>query len=577
MQTVRRLYLYLISGVTLTLVATGLTLLGDALLAQLGFGRGTFIGGDPAGSRVQLSQAVALIGVGLPVWVIHWWLVERGLQPGNPTHEAERSSPVRAVYLSLVLAVALLVGVNSAASLVRSAGHALAGVGPNFDLGEPTIALPTAIVGGLVWLYHWLVRRRDLRVGPLSGAAAWVPRLYIYGVAALGLSSALGAVNGLFLLAADVLTPAAAAFDDPGFRRVALVDTTASVVTWGAVWLGHWWYAVRATRGTEPQAVGEALSRVRTAYLVGIFALGSAQALIDLIQAGRALLIGLLGAESILGVQTGTATLAREVVVPVLTALVWAAVAWLHLRWARREADRPEEPERPARVERLASHALSLVGLGFGAAGLAWLIGLALDVAFGGGRTIGGGGYWRVELSQFAPMAVLGLAVWLWSWRQVLGRYGRDPEAEARSTTRRGALLLTMAGAVLAGLSGAALVLYRLVSTLLRADVSADPVSELSTPLGVLSVAVAVAAYHGLLLRSDLAVRAAGAEAMPEAPAPVEALEATAVVPATGAPATAPTTRRLVLSGPPGADLDAIVASLRAGLPSEASLDDAGP
>jgi hypothetical protein len=93
----------------------------------------------------------------------------------------------------------------------------------------------------------------------------------------------------------------------------------------------------------------------------------------------------------------------------------------------------------------------------------------------------------------------------------------------------------------------------------------------------VLSVAVAVAAYHGLLLRSDLAVRAAGAEAMPEAPAPVEALEATAVVPATGAPATAPTTRRLVLSGPPGADLDAIVASLRAGLPSEASLDDAGP
>jgi hypothetical protein len=316
---------------------------------------------------------------------------------------------------------------------------------------------------------------------------------------------------------------------------------------------------------------------VRLTYLLGIVAYAAAQSVLGLAQGARAVLVVLLGAESVIGVQPGPAAIAREAVAPVIAAAIWAWVAWLHVRWVRREASRSGDAERPLRVERLISHAFSLLGLAFGASGLAWLLGLAIDVAFGGQRTIRSDDFWRVELAQFVPMAVLGWALWLFGWRDVLARRARDPEGEARSTTRRGALLLTMAGAVLAGLSSAALVLYRFVAVLLRADVSADPVSELSTPLGILAVAVAVTAYHGLLLRGDLAAREAPAEAvLPE-------LTTAAVPPTVAAPeptaepvATAPAARRLVLSGPPRSDLDAIVASLRAGLPPDHSLDDAG-
>jgi len=581
MQTARRLYLYLISGVTLAVLAAGLELLAFALLRALGLGGDSIFGGGPSETRVQVSQAVALIAVGLPVWLIHWGLAERGLRPSNPNREAERSSAVRALYLTLVFAVSLLVAVNSAASLLRAIGHSVIGGTQGFSLDDPALALPAMVVSALVWIYHWLVRRRDLGAGPLDGAAAWLPRVYLYGATALGLISAVGGVGELILVAAQRLVPGTVLIDEPSFARGSLIDAASGTVAWAAVWLGHWWYLARTTRGSDAQSVAEAVSRVRLTYLVGIVAYAAAQSVFGLVQGARAVLVVLLGAESVVGVQPGAAAIVRETVAPVIAAAIWTWVAWLHVRWVRHEASAAGDAERPLRVERLISHAFSLLGLAFGASGLAWLLGLAIDVAFGGQRTIPSDDFWRVELAQFVPMAVLGWALWLFGWRDVLARRARDPEGEARSTIRRGALLVTMAGAVLAGVSAAGLVLFRIVAMVLGAEVFGDPVSDLSTPLGVLAVAVAVAGYHGAALRADLAVRAV--PAAPAAPTEAAPTEAAALEPTEGVPAPAdlaadvPRPRRLVLAGPPGSDLDAVLAGLRASLPADHSLEEAGP
>ena len=69
------------------------------------------------------SLAAALIVVGLLVWGVHWLLVERSLRPDNPRHDEERGSAERALYLTLVLAVLLVLGVLAGIGLLERADN----------------------------------------------------------------------------------------------------------------------------------------------------------------------------------------------------------------------------------------------------------------------------------------------------------------------------------------------------------------------------------------------------------------------------------------------------------------------
>jgi hypothetical protein len=160
---------------------------------------------------------------------------------------------------------------------------------------------------------------------------------------------------------------------------------------------------------------------------------------------------------------------------------------------------------------------------------------------------------------------------WVWQWSSVLVRRRLNPDEEANSTIRRTFLYLTLGVAVVAGLGSATVILYRLVGSLLGASLSGNAVSELSTPLGAVAVAVAVLVYHGLLLRRDQALRS-------EVPAPPAAQVGVSSAAPTPALATDLSTmvadRTFVLVGPAGADLGAALAAARAALPDGIRLED---
>ena len=81
MQAARRLYLYTMSGITLGVIAAGLVILLEVVLEGTGLldrGPTSFT----AAPRERISQAVAMLGVGIPVWAIHWLLIQRGLAIG---------------------------------------------------------------------------------------------------------------------------------------------------------------------------------------------------------------------------------------------------------------------------------------------------------------------------------------------------------------------------------------------------------------------------------------------------------------------------------------------------------------
>jgi hypothetical protein len=558
MQTVRRLYLYLLSGITLGMLSVGLILLLEVTLAALGVGRGALAGGG-GGDRERLSLAAALVGVGLPVWGIHWFFVERGLRAANQHADAERASVVRALYFTVVLGVLLAFAAAATLSLLQDLITGVLGDPASgfYDAG-PANSIAVLVVTGAGWVYHAAIRRRDMRAGPLVGAAAWLPRIYLYGASLIALGNLLLTLGSLAALAAESLLGPPPDVQEPGFRNLELAGDLAAILVWGAIWLGHWWYAGRLVLDSGWRGASERPARLRLAFFIAVVGASAFAVTWFLGRAASAILVPVLGAGDALGGSTAGDDLVRALTASLLSAVPWAVAWWLHVRWVRAESPRSEAAGRSATVDRLDFGVVGLIGLGFGAVGAGWLVGLLIDAALGGNRTIGDG--WRLELAQYLPWAVLGFAIWAWNWAKLQRRLAADPVGEAGSTVRRTYLLIAVAAAVVSSLGSLAVVLYRLFGAILGVSFVGSAVSELSTPIGALLVAAAVAVYHGLALRHDMALRAgAEPEPMPAEP-PVEERPS--------APLGGELRRGLVLSGPADGNLDEALEALRAQLPA---------
>ena len=570
MQTARRLYLYVMSGVTLGILLVGLNTLLTVALHASGIGRGSLAGGTQA-DREQLSLAIALIVVGLVVWGIHWLAVERSLRAENPAHDQERGSAVRALYLTIVLTVLLAFGVIAGIQLLETisrriffeSGSVEGGFVFGQDLGG---SIATLVVTGMAWAYHAAIRRRDLGGEALSGAAAWLPRVYLYGATLLGLvltAVNLGTVLSSALAAAAGELPAGEEFE---FRRRVMADAVAGVIGWGVVLIGHWLYATSITRDTGWRGASERSARLRLAYLVAAVA---ASAIAVIVFGAQALSVSLglaLGVEDLITNEGALLSIGG----PFVSMLPWIGAWLLHLRWMREEATAAGDPDRMATVDRLDAYVVSLIGLGAAAGGVAGLLGLLLDSVLGGNRA--DLDFWRADVARWLALGAIGTVLWLWHWTRVQRRSADAPAVEADSTLRRAYLLIVVAASLITTLGTVAYLLYRLVSAILQVDSTDNVASALAMPLAALLVAAATAIYHGLVLRRDQALRAAGgAEEPPPAAAPIVEPEVTATE------VQQPARRTLVLSGPPGADLDTTVAAMRAALGPELQLEEELP
>ena len=173
MHIVRGIYLYVISLISLWVLAAGLA--GVMALALEGIGFSTelpIIAGRPDTVVEELSRSLALAGVGLPLWTIHWWLVERGADALPMEHERV----FRGLYLAIVLLLATVVSLTSAVDVVADLLATALGAA---DRDEPGRAdgLAWLSVALAIWAYHArLLLRDDLiwrrRATPQSGASS---------------------------------------------------------------------------------------------------------------------------------------------------------------------------------------------------------------------------------------------------------------------------------------------------------------------------------------------------------------------------------------------------------------------
>src|SRR5579872_2015143 len=113
MTSVRRTYAYLIAFAGLGMLAVAsanlLQVFVDVLLQSPVLGTGNSV-------RDVVSRYVAVGLVGLPVWLVHWWWIERWVRDPE-----ERASTLRRLYIYVVLAIAMVVTAYSVREAIRVA------------------------------------------------------------------------------------------------------------------------------------------------------------------------------------------------------------------------------------------------------------------------------------------------------------------------------------------------------------------------------------------------------------------------------------------------------------------------
>ena len=551
MQTARRLYVYLLSGISLGALVLGVTMLLTVLFEALGLGpSGDVVFGGEDVVRQQLTLASAVTAVSLPVWLIHWFVAERSVRPDRPGASVERTSDVRGLYFALAMGGLLLAMASGLASTIESIALERAGAdrfGRSIGGG-----LAAAIVAGAAWAYHVRLRTRDWSRGPMIDASAWLPRTYLYIATFAGLSILLGGINGFIELLGRLVLDEPPTFIDEStgpWWAYPLASSITSVAVGGAVWLGHAAYTNRLLSDQGWRGASERPARVRLAYFVAVLVATAAGTIYLLGDGAGNALAAALGVPD----TEGTGQTIGLIVLPILSAVPYAIAWWIHARWMDQEAATAGSSENVETADRLQLYPVALVGLAFGATATAWLIGILIDVALGGERLVAGDA-WRRELAQFAPFAVLGVAAWIWQWGRTGLRWAVDPIGEASSTTRWTTLLIILAVSIGAGVISLGFILYRLFGSVFGLTMTGDPISELSLPIGVVIVAAAVAVYHAGQLRRDQSLRAGVQTAQADVAAvPVQAW--------------------LRFTGPPGADVVSALSALRQHLPAGYGLE----
>jgi len=561
MATVKRFYLYAVSSISLLVLAGGLYNLASFILAEASdaVGVGLLDAGDDPG-RQQLSLAIALIAFGLPFFASHWWLIARGRRGMDPSSEGDRKSAIRAFHMGLISTVALAFILFAGVRLLNATLVTLLGLEDFFDARELTDPVSILVIAVPIWWFHASGRYRDIRHDRMTGAAAWLTRFHRYGWAFAGLLLVLFGTSAVLETVASVLIGRS----DLGAEDDWWLYTLAWSISAIAVGLTVFWVHANDARLTirDSLVIGEddRTTRLRPTY----FGLVLLVVLADGAVAIAASLAELLRWAAGIGEITDVPSFAELVIGPLLVALPFLVAGWLHWAALRREtAGRSREALVAAR--RLSLHLVALVGLAFMSAGAGQILGRLLDLAVGYGFVDDS---FVSELLWLVALPVIGALLWLPAWTAVLRGRGSDPIIERGANSGRAYLFLVVGASLVALVPGGVFTIYRLLDTFLGGS-GIGLGSDLAYPLSAAAVAASVGAYHARLLVSDLRVAAPGlATAVPSAvEPPLEA--ATTIQP----PPLNQAFLDLTLRGPEGADLDAVVRSLREGLPAGIALE----
>lgn len=476
MSVPRRVWLYLVTAVTLSVFAVGigqlLTLLFDKMvprdvIAQVG---------RPAFDIQQLSLGLAMVVIGGPLWFFFWRAIQRRVK-GN---EEEIGSGIRKIFLNLILISTAFTTIIAASDFLS---WLMAGV-PR-DRFTPSI-LATMIVAGLVWIYHYFVSEKE---GHPSSVAESLRRWYVYILAAFGLVwLAQGIVELINIAVINLpvwgnMLVAGQFWNDAARMRIAWI------LLGGITWYFHWFRM--AHRDFD--------STLRQVYFYLLAISGGA---IAALVAATILLfrffIWVFG-----GTPISVSPHFQFLGWAIPTILVGVAIWGYHRRLAHEEAE--TAPEQRLTAQRIYYYLMSFIGLGTSVTGLSLLFGVLIDLIINASSTplAVTAGWWKNQLGLCLALLIVGMPLWFYYWNGILKRVSTGGISEWRATSRRIFLYVIVGVAIVALVADMVNIVYQILSGVLNNNFGADVLRNAKWSLQTLIVMTVLLWYHWQILRAD--------------------------------------------------------------------------
>jgi hypothetical protein len=481
MKSIRRLYFYLVAFISIEVVVWGLVSLLRSVVDD------TISGGADA-----LAQALALILVGVPIFLIHWLWAQRA----SAREEEEKTATLRAVFFYAILLATLIPIVQNLLSFIDRAF--IQGVG--LEIGrafgafrEQTLAdnLIAIIMNGIVAAYFWNILRGEWATLPDPASRenfTEVRRLYRYVWMLYGLlMTVFGAqqvLRFLFYIPGDVLGE---------LGREVVVNGIALIVVGTPTWVYSWRIIQESL--VNPAEMGSVL-RLGLLYLLAlggvITVITTASMVLNVI------LTWLLGADR--SFSDFIQRIGGPISIGVPLGLVWAYYGY----WLNRHIEAVGDRIRQSALKRLYYYILAFIGLVVAFIGVASLLAFIIDMVTGFGILMNDAT--RGNLATSISSLIVGLPLWLTMWRPMQAEalsQGEMGDHARRSVLRKTYLYLVLFGSVIGGMVTAVALVYQLLKTVLTGEPGTDFVNNILNSTQLLFLFGVVLIYHLNVLRQD--------------------------------------------------------------------------
>jgi hypothetical protein len=443
MKSIRRFYFYLVAFISIEVVLWGLVSLLRSIVDK-----------SISGGADALAQALALVLVGVPFFLIHWLWAQRAA-----AREAEeQNASIRAVFLYAILLATLIPVVQNLLSFIDRSFVEVAGLGIGrafSSFSRQTVAdnLIAILMNGIVALYFWNVLRSDWIKLTDKENYSDVRRLYryiwmLYGLL-LTVFGAQQVLRFLFYVPNGLLGH---------LGREVAINGMALLVVGTPIWV-YSWHVIQDSL-MDPAEMGSNL-RLVVLYLLSL------GGVITVITAAWLVLNTILNV--LLGQDLSYNELLQKVGGPISIAiplgLVWAYYGY----WLNRHIEAAGDEVRRAGLKRLYNYILALIGL---------------VVAF----------------------VIVGLPLWLAMWRPMQAEamaQGELGDHARRSLVRKAYLYLALFASVIGGMATAVALVYNLLKAVLAGDMGSDFTNNILNLAQLLLLFGVVLLYHLSVLRAD--------------------------------------------------------------------------
>jgi hypothetical protein len=457
----------------------------------IGLARSALTGDSVGGDVASLAGALALIFVGVPVFLLHWWLAQRAAREDDE----ERFSRVRAIFLYGALLATLIPITQNVLALVNRMFFDLFDASGNqviFGYGQTWSDNVIAIVfNGLIAVYFFNVIRLNWAEDYINEAFWETRRLYRFVWVVYGLVLMIFGVQQTLLYLTRLLA------DDVGSQTI-LANGLAMILVGVPLWIFSW----RVTQRVLDQP-GEQQSLLR---LVVLYAIRLISLVVTLFSVGAIVDVAIRG---LLGDVASFAPFVGDIQDPLSVAVPMGIIWAYHSTILRRENYAFPEVAQRVGLQRLYAYLLALLGLITVVVGLHELIFAAIGLLpiddIVDQRPIHWTRVFRRDLAASLSILLVGLPLWLTNWipiNRTATSEGDAGDQIRRSIIRRSYLYLVLFGSVIGVMVSAGMLIFHLLQAALG-EPDREFVRLVIELISSLVIFGLLLWYHGRLLQAD--------------------------------------------------------------------------